>query len=486
MATFYLDVLAGYFDPHTTYFSDIEKQSFEEDLSADNKAYGFTLLEDEQGNILIDGLLPGSSAWISNDLNKGDVVLKLKLDTKTKTFDVTQMTLEEVQLLLESEDDQSLVMTVKKGNGRIEDVPLTKAEVYVEDDVIKSVVLTGEKKIGYITLPDFYTDWDDLNGLGCANDVAKNIVKLKKENIDGLILDLRNNGGGSVKEAIELAGIFINYGPISIVQDRDQDPESIKDMNKGAIFMGPLAVLVNHGSASASEFFAAAMQDYNRGLIVGSQTYGKASGQFILPLDPSFSMMFSDVTDIDHSYGYLKITKSKYYRITNKSHQKVGITPDVKIRDYYELYEFGEIFNQNALDPDEVVKKVYYTPFPEFPSSKLQSNSDFRLSSNIPYQEMCTAIDTIKNFTDYDELIPLKMVDFQKNEKIMDDLINQLFTTEEVADNNFTVDNHQFDKEILKINDYRAELNKIYLENVRKDMYIGETYHILVDYINAK
>ncbi|MCB9225390.1 MAG: carboxy terminal-processing peptidase [Crocinitomicaceae bacterium] len=485
LSTYFLNLLAGYFDPHTTYFSDIEKEQFEAELSKDNMAYGFSLKEDEKGRVAIAGLVPGGAAWMSNAINKDDVILQVRF-VNGKPIDVTQLKLEEFILILQEEDDQEIYMVLEKSNGMKEEVHLVKTEIYVDEDVIKSVILVGEKKIGYITLPDFYTNWDEEGGLGCANDVAKNIIKLKKEGIDGLIIDLRNNGGGSVKEAIDLAGIFIDYGPLGIHQDKFKEPVSLKDLNKGAIYTGPLTILVNGGSASASEIFTAAMQDYNRALVVGSQTYGKATGQVIYPVDPNYNATFQNWEQLDASYGYLKVTGSKFFRITNETHQLVGVTPDVVLRDYYELYDYREAGYPNALSADKVDKKVYYTPFPDFPKSQLQSNSKFRLSSNIPYQEMCGVLDTMQAFTDYYDVLQLNVIEYQKNEQIWDKLWDELLTAETSPSKDFTVTNNAFDLEIMKMDEYRSELNKEYLEIVQKDAYISEAYHVLVDYINSK
>ncbi len=486
LATYYLDALAGYYDPHTSYFSNIEKEGFEEELSKDNYAYGFSLNENEAGEIMIAGLVPGSAAWMSNQMNKGDVLKEIRFP-KGQKVDVSILNLDDLMLILRNATSNSMIMILKKANGKIEEVHLTKTEIYVDDDVIKSVILDGEKKIGYITLPDFYTDWDNGTGLGCANDVAKNIVKLKQESIDGLILDLRNNGGGSLKEAIDLAGIFINYGPITIEQGKYREPKSIKDMNRGAIYMGPLVILVNGLSASASEIFSAAMQDYNRAIIVGSTTYGKSTGQVVMPLDSKIDLdSFMDGASEESDMGYLKITRSKYYRITNTTHQKEGVIPNIKIRDYYELYDYAEANYENALIKDEVVKKVYYTPGVDFPTEDLQARTDARLSQNENYQELLRAIDTINNFTDYDDLIPLDFAGFQQNEKKMEDLYDQLFKAEEYSSTSFQVINNKFDSEIMKMNTFRAELNTKYLKQIQKDLYIGEAYHILTDYINSK
>ncbi|UKN00944.1 carboxy terminal-processing peptidase [Paracrocinitomix mangrovi] len=486
LATFYLDDLAGYYDPHTSYFSDIEKEQFEAELSKDNYAFGFSLKEDGSGKILIAGLTPGGAAWMSNAINKDDQILSVRFG-KEKLIDATVLTLNELMLLFNASNAETIELKLKKASGLIETVTLTKTQIYDDNDVIKSVILNGDKKIGYITLPDFYTDWDAENqGLGCANDVAKNIVKLKKESIDGLILDLRNNGGGSLKEAVDLAGIFINYGPIAVERNKYGEETTLKDMNKGAIYLGPLVILVNGLSASASEIFSATMQDYNRAIIVGSQTYGKSTGQVIMPLDPTFSMLLDDPSSVNTEFGFLKITRSKFYRITNETHQKEGVVPDVVMRDYYELYEYREAINEMALEKDKIEKKMYYTPLAEFPLSQLQSNSKFRLDQNVFYQELCDVIDSIQNFTSYKEITPLDLASYQQNEKAITLLYDQLFSEEFTPSNDFQVQNNQFDAEIMKINEYRSELNKKYLQNVSEDMYIAEAYHILVDYINSK
>ena len=484
MSTFFLEVMAGYYDPHTSYFSDLDRAQFEEELSGDNFAYGFSLKEDGRGRILLASLVPGGSAWMSNQMSADDEILSIKFEGGRKV-DVTLIDIDELQLIFDNEESQSMVMKLKKANGKVEEVALTKSEIYVDQDVIKSVILDGEKNVGYITLPDFYTNWDDPSGLGCANDVAKNIVKLKQENIDGLILDLRNNGGGSLREAIDLAGIFVNYGPITIENDKYREPKSIKDMNRGAIYSGPLVILVNGLSASASEIFSAAMQDYNRAIIVGNTTYGKSTGQIILPLDPS-EEVFELAENSGETFGNLKITTSKFYRVTNETHQKDGVVPDVKLRDYYELYDYAEASYPNAISNDKVVKKVYFTPGEEIPSLSLQSKSDERMINNSNYQSICNLVDSINNYTDYYEHVPLSIESYKLNEQKMNGLYDDLFDNEIYEAENFQVINNKYDSEIMKINEFRSRLNQEYLENIQKDLYIGEAYNILIDYINSK
>lgn len=485
LSTFYLDAIAHSLDPHTTYFSADEQSDFVEDLSGDNYAFGIFLEENEKGEIILEHITPGSPAWLSNDLNTGDIIRKIKLGDG-KLLDLSVSGMDEIRLMFEESDEETLYMQVKKKNGQLIDVTLEKGKIYDDEDVIKSVILKGEQKIGYITLPDFYTNWDGYSSKGCANDVAKMIVKLNKESMDGLILDLRNNGGGSVKEAIDLAGMFINYGPISIVNEKSSDPKSIKDFNKGSVFNGPLVILVNGLSASASEIFTAAMQDYNRAIVVGSGTFGKSTGQVIMPLDPAYGVTVFDQNAVDESLGYLKVTTSKYYRITRGTHQLKGITPDVPLPDIYDIYDYKEVSYQNALPNDSVDKKVYYTAFEDFPVSSLKSNSGQRLENTTYWKQIPELVDSIEHVYNNLESIPLHIETYQTIFAEYEKMIDRLLESIENPSDAFEVTNNQYDLEIMKINEYRSELNEEYLERLRNDVYIDEAYKILNDYIRLK
>lgn len=484
LSVFYLNSIATTVDPHTTYFSPNEQQEFVSDLSRDNFAFGIQLEENDKGEVVLVGLVPGSPAWISSELNKGDIILKLKLGD-APVLNLSEAGMDEINLLFENSEAEELHLFIRKANGQKKEVELEKGLVYVDQDVIKSVILDGEKKVGYITLPDFYTNWDGYGSDGCANDVAKTLVKLQKESIEGLILDLRNNGGGSLKEAIDLAGIFINYGPICIVKEHGVDPKSIKDFNKGSIYDGPLVVLVNGLSASASEIFTAALQDYNRAIVVGSTTYGKSTGQVVLPLDPNMLDPQPGLNgNADQSLGFLKVTTSKYYRITKSTHQKEGIIPDVVLPDVYDIYDYRESAYPNALEKDEVDKKVYYTPFDPFNLPILANNSTNRLATSTFGNVLVQTIDSLRLVLQSPKEISLNLNDFQKNQRAIDWAIDELFALIEQETNAFEVINNQFDLKIMEMNAYRSELNEAYLKRLKEDIYLNEAYLVLSDYIN--
>jgi carboxyl-terminal processing protease len=470
---------ALYFDPHTEYYTNSQKNSFENSLSTENLSFGIEIKENTDNAIEITKLTPGGPAWKTNQLNKGDLILSAKWGN-SKVTDLSFSAINEAYEILYEKDILEVELTVKKINGSIKRVSIQKEKLQDDGNVIQSFILEGEKKIGYIFLPSFYTDWGDEQKLGCANDLAKKLIVLKNEGIDGLILDIRNNGGGSVKEAIDLAGIFIDVGPVTIAKD-NYEINTRKDGNRGTIYDGPLIIMVNGMSASASEILSAALQDYNRALIVGSTTYGKSTGQVILPVtDERFSV------DAYGKYGYLKVTSSKFYRITNKTHQEVGVVPDVILPDLYENLEFREQFENYVLKSDSISKKTYYTPFNAPPKGDLQELSTVRIRANQNFKNVVAISDTVKTIFNSEFKIPLDLEGYKKaiskgdyNWAAWEGMM--IHKTEA-----FKVVNDAYAREIIKIDDYNREMNEYQIQNIENDIYIEETYKIMLDYINFK
>ena len=280
----YFNKIASCFDPHTNFFSPEQNEGFKEQLSTQEYSYGFEVDETKDGKIFIAALIPGGPAWKTGEIHKDDELLQVQANGKA-AVDIATVTIDEVDDLLNGASHDKLTIKIKKTNGTIRTVTVSKEKIETEEDVVKGYLLSGGKKIGYISLPGFYTTWEDETGSGCANDMAKEIIKLKKENIDGLVLDLRYNGGGSMFEALQLCGIFIDEGPLAGIRDKTGKVIFHKDPNRGTIYDGPLVVMINNQSASASELVAAALQDYNRAVIVGSPSYGKATMQVVFPMD---------------------------------------------------------------------------------------------------------------------------------------------------------------------------------------------------------
>ena len=472
----YLDVIASCFDPHTNYFPETEKQNFESGISKDGYYFGFILGENEKGEVSILHLDPGGPAWKTGELNKGDVFLQMKWQGK-EPIDLVGAEAAEISSLLDASNNELLELTVKKTNGEVKSVQLRKEKMGGTDqDIVKSFLLNGAKKIGYISLPGFYTEWESEGGSSCANDVAKEIVKLKKENIHGLILDLRFNGGGSLGEALDLAGIFIEEGPLCLIKQKDGKIVTLKDPNRGTIYDGPLLLLVNGQSASASELVAASLQDYNRALIAGSATFGKATAQQIFPLQSGTSV-------ITKEKGYAKITMEKLYRVTGKAAQRNGVIPDVPIPDIFDKLTFREKDMPNSLIDDTVKRNAYYKPLGQLPVSLVSVKSATRLNADENFLQIASQQKIITEETQHTQPVSLKWDEVEKELKTeMRNGFPQV-KAGEVLVTAYKADNHSYDKNRLGNDELFSLINKHWVKRLENDIYLEEAYRILTDYI---
>jgi carboxyl-terminal processing protease len=476
----YFNAITTSYDPHTMFFSPEEEENFKSQISTEEFSFGFNIDETE-GKIVVKQLIPGGPAWKSGEINKDDEVLQLQWDGGDPV-DVSLMTAEEADGVMDEYNHGNITIKLKKPNGTIRSVKLAKEKIETEQDIVKGYILNGEKKLGYISLPDFYTAWYDENGSGCANDVAKEIVKLKQENIEGLILDVRYNGGGSVNEALQLTGIFIDEGPLQGVKDHTGKLVFLKDPNRGTIYDGPMVLMVNGQSASASEALAAALQDYNRAVIVGSRTYGKATMQQIFPMDTITSKR-----DVRSPNGYVKITMGKLYRVTGQTAQLIGVAPDVSLPDSYDGLEYLEKFSPHVLPSDTVKRNSYYKPLPSLPVAELSSLSEKRTAANKDFLAIRTVIQKQTELNKTGNLtVPLKAESFEKwvkQKELEQTIINE---TEKLPSKIFKIDNHQADKLELKTNSYSKEMNDIRIKNLQQDIYLEEAYQVLVDLIRIQ
>jgi carboxyl-terminal processing protease len=332
----YCKVLASCFDPHTSFFPPAERENFESEMGKSVPKFGFSLSAEED-DIVIENLAPGSAAYKSGQLNPGDKIEKIKWEGKD-AVDVAEANQKEISELLSSGNQEKLTLTVRKTDGTLREVVLQKELIDkdLEEEKVQGYILSGEKKIGFVSLPDFYTDWEDkTNSInGCANDLAKEIIRLKKENIDGLILDLRFNGGGSMQEAIDLSGIFIDAGPVGQLKTKDEKLITLKDVNRGMVYDGPLVILVNAFSASASEMVAGTLQDYKRAVIIGSPTFGKGTAQVMMPLDTTID--FSKPPVFKPNSNSIKLTVEHLYRVNGVTVQGKGVIPDIELPDFFQ------------------------------------------------------------------------------------------------------------------------------------------------------
>ncbi len=471
----FLKAIAFGFDPHTVYLSPDEKNEFEGDLSKEAFAFGFEMSRNDRGEMEIFQIVPGSPAWNSNSMNEGDVVLSAKNSNgKIKLFDCLSSA--ELDEFMRSKETNFAAFNIRKKNGKETTVKLHKEKIEVTENIIRSYLLEGEQKIGYIYLPSFYTQMDSYDWLanGCGNDVAKELIQLKRAGIEGLIFDVRNNGGGSMFEAIRLAGLFIDYGAICIADSKGEDAESLKDMSRGIAYDGPLVVLQNPFSASASELFAAAMQDYNRAVIVGAPSYGKSTAQNIVAVDGTNSFYSED--------GYLKVTSGMFYRVDGKSHQREGIAPDIKLPGLYDQLEYRESDVSSALMQRTIDKETYFEPMDPLPIAHLKSLSDARLADDLAFENLKDISKTIAEWQNK-LVIPLAYEKF-RSYYFSTPFSEEYRTSFEVAHTLFKAEIPEHSKDQLLDTETKQELNKKALEKINKDPQVRASFQIINDLIN--
>ncbi len=474
----YFNAISTSFDPHSTYFSPQQKKDFQAELSTEEYSFGFEIDENKEGKIFIDLLIPGGPAWKTGEIHKNDELLQVQWKGEPPV-DISAVTIEEVDELFEKPNHDELNITIKKQNGTVRTVALYKEKIETEESVVKGYLLTGNRKIGYISLPGFYTTWEDEKGSGCANDMAKEIIMMKKENPEGLILDLRYNGGGSLGEALQLCGIFIDEGPLAGIREKDGKVIYSKDPNRGTIYDGPLIVLVNNQSASASELVAATLQDYNRAVIVGSPTYGKATMQVVLPMDSTRK------TQTNSPDGFVKITTGKLYRVSGLTIQCNGVIPDIIIPDAFDGLEYREKFMPQSIPADTTKKNNYYKPLSGLPVAPLMTSSQERIKNNPSFIQLQKGI-TMRTteLANKKTIIPLKPDMFEKWIKEKDAMLKEMDEKDETENKIFTADNYRQEKIRLHNNVYATDLNDAAIKSIQKDIYIQEAFQILDQLIN--
>lgn len=486
---YYLLAIALAFDPHTLYFSPSDKTQFEEELSPERELYGFSFGESPDGKLVITNVVPGSPAWISDEVHEGDQITRVALKGKPVFLaEDQQQAYERLREYLNETDAKQVTLYLVNEKGEELRVELVKAFIYSDADVIKNAVLKGKYNLGYISLPDFYVDWTDPNGLGCANDVAKCLLKLMKENISGLILDLRGNGGGSLKEAVDISGLFIDYGPILAVREKGGQVEVLRDLNRGSVYNGPLIVLVDGGSASASEIVAGVLQDYCKAVIVGEQTFGKATSQSIFPLNPlgdsDFAAYLQTETSAD---GYANITNGQLYRVTGDWNQVKGVTPDVTLPFRFERSsERRERALPNVLVPDSLSKKMTFTPAAELPLEQLRQASALRTDSEEQLKSYKALVGEFGQLYLKDTLLSFSPEDQWAINRKWEQLREQLEASEKQLDAGYSAVSNQFDAEMYRSADWLMEYHRRFLEELQQDVELIETVHILNDLIESK
>jgi carboxyl-terminal processing protease len=482
----YLNCISTFFDPYSMFFSVSKKKRFEQALSKEILIFGFVLRPNDKKEMFIEKLHPGSAAWKSGELNEGDIILEIRVKGG-KRIVPSKMSYKKFRQALSEISNEEVVIKVRKDNNVIKRVTLSKQKETVSSNIIKAYILKGadDVKIGYVSLPSFYTNMERNGGLGCANDIAKEIIKLQQSTpLDGLILDLRYNGGGSLTEAVDLAGIFIDAGPMLVFHGKGEKPQTMKDRNRGAAYTGPMAVLINGSSASASEVVAAALQDYNRAIVIGQTSYGKASAQSVLPVDTT--LLYGKGTLGGEEMGYLKITQGVLYRVNTHSNQRKGVVPDVIIPGLLEFSINREADNKYALKIGQVNKKVYYRPLTAIPIASLSEKSKTRLAANpsfIKINKLNAKYE--KMYHELEKQVSLNIDDYIRTSQDMDDVVKELVEVRFKQTTTFKAQSSTFDQDIIDAVNEEENVADNVINVLEKDVFLEESFKIVNDLINA-
>lgn len=346
--TVFVNSIALEFDPHTTYYAPQEKDRFDTRISGKFEGIGARLQRKNEQVHIIE-IIPGGPVWRDNLLKVGEVILKVAQKDEDP-IEIGNMRLDDAVNLIKGPKGTKVYLTVKRVDGIIEEVEITRDVVELEESYAKSSLIIKENnKYGLIELPQFYIDFNDYSNRNAAIDVKKEINQLKEKDVQGIIIDLRNNGGGSLKTVVDITGYFIKDGPVVQVKSTGGKKEILRDTDSSIIWEGPLVILVNEFSASASEILAAALQDYKRAIVLGSkQTFGKGTVQNMVDLNRIISgSTYGDL-------GAVKLTTDKFYRINGGSTQLEGVKSDVVILDRYSYIDLGEKDQENPLSWDYI------------------------------------------------------------------------------------------------------------------------------------
>jgi len=471
----YINSVVSQFDPHTNYFAPQDKDRF--DISMSGKLEGIgARLQKQRDNVKIVEVISGGPAWTNGELEVGDLIQKVKQEDEKEPVDIRGMRLDDAVDLIKGPKGTKVTLTVKKVDGSSQTINITRDVVEIEETYVKSsTVIKNGKSYGVINLPKFYFDMKDYDERNAASDIKKELIRLNEIGAEGLVLDLRNNGGGSLSTVVDIAGFFIENGPVVQVRDAKNNTEVLKDTDADVIWDKPLVILVNELSASASEILAAAMQDYSRAVVIGSkQTYGKGTVQNVVDLNRWMrnNSTFGDM-------GALKITTQKFYRINGGSTQLKGVESDVAVPDRYSYIDIGERDYENPMPWDKIAPADYKTWRGYSNLEKVIASSRDRLSNNAQIQlidENAKWINAQRNQNSYS-------LNYDSYDKEMAEVKNMSEKFDNI--NNYKTDltysSLPYEESLMAQDSSLTQKRKRWHESLSKDVYVQEAINVLQD-----
>jgi len=469
----YINAIATRFDPHTSYFAPDDKERFDVSISGKLEGIG-ARLQKKNDFTEITELISGGPAWKGKELESGDVVLKVAQGAK-EPVDVVGMRLDDVVKKIKGPKGTEVRLTVKKTDGTIKIISIIRDEVEIEETYAKSsIVEKNGKKYGIIYLPKFYIDFENQDSRDAAKDVTLEIDRMKKAGVDGIVMDVRDNGGGSLKTVVDIAGLFIDQGPIVQVKSAGKKKEVLSDKDPRIQWDGPLVVMVNSFSASASEILAAAIQDYKRGVIIGStQTYGKGTVQNVIDLNQF--VRNNSLGDL----GALKTTTQKFYRINGGSTQLNGVSSDVALPDRYAYIKMGERDTDNAMPWDKIDAAEYKTWNKQQNFNAAIENSKRRMEQNPQFQLIEENAKWLKERQD-ENVFSLNIDKFKQEQEALE-LKAKKYKAISAYKNNLKFTSLPNEIEVVKNDNLLKEKRDRWHESLSKDIYVEEAINVLDD-----
>lgn len=469
----YINTIVEEFDPHTFYFAPEEKEKFDIGMSGKFEGIGARLQKKPEGAKIVE-IISGGPVWRDQTLEVGDEILKVGQEGE-EPINIVGMRLEDAIKLIKGPEGTVVDLTVRKVDGTIATVSITRDVVELEESYAKSATIdAGDQKYGLIDLPKFYVDFEDYTERNAATDVAKELERLKEAGAEGIILDLRDNGGGSLKTVVEMAGLFIKDGPIVQVRSSGQRKEVHEDKDERVQWDGPLVILVNELSASASEILAAAMQDYKRAVIIGSrQTFGKGTVQNVIPLD-------NIVRGNEHGdLGAIKLTTQKFYRINGGSTQLEGVKSDIVVPDRYSYIDLGERDQQNPLGWDKITPADYKVWDGYIDLDDAVENSKERMAKNEQIKLIEENAKWLKEQQD-ENLISLKYDDYVSKQQEAKKR-SEKFKSLKDYDSRLSFGSLQYETELFTQDSVLREKRDRWHKNLARDIYVEEAVNVLKD-----
>ena len=473
--SYYVNSITSVYDPHTEFFPPKEKKEFDQSMSGQMEGIG-AKLQQKDGIIKITEIVVGSPSYKQGQLKAGDAIIKVAQGDK-EPIEVTDMDLDDAIQLIRGKKGTEVRLTVRKPDGKEVVIPIVRDIIQLEDTFAQSAVLEYEnQKIGYIKLPVFYSDFTRNGARRCGEDIKKETVKLVKEGVSSIVIDLRDNGGGSLSEVVDMIGHFITTGPVVQVKKKAGKIETYRDHNPEQIYSGPMVVMINRNSASASEIFAAAMQDYKRAVIIGSgpSSFGKGTVQQFMDLDNYLLPQQDSIKPL----GAVKITMQKFYRINGGATQLKGVEPDIELPDAYSEIETGEKELDYPMQWDEIPAADYkkynipnMTDIVTKSKERVEKNNTFSL-----VKDQASYLKKKRNETKYS----INLLKYREDAKLREAELKKY--------DDMRVEIKNYNTRIIKEKGYeknedstKINKDKKWLESLRKDFYLFEATRVAID-----